>query len=59
MIELGSVWKHKKKGSLYRVTQVQHDGQVYLEAQSKGSRSTWKYAALVPWDYEQVNTESK
>ncbi len=53
---LGTVWRHKKKGGIYRVTQVaEKRGNVYLLAETKGCRSTWKAECLLPFDYEQVS----
>lgn len=51
---LGTVWRHKKKGGIYRLTQTDNRDNVYLEAETKGCRSTWKYTGLLTWDYEQV-----
>ena len=51
--ELGSAWKHKKKGTEYRLMDIKGD-LVYLKALNKGSRSTWKYAGLLPYDYEKI-----
>ncbi len=54
-IEIGSEWKHRKKGFVYRVTEARPaKDEVYLQAQTKGARSTWKYGPLVPFDYERV-----
>ena len=53
-IKLGSEWKHRRKGFIYRVTELRvFKNEVYLTALSKGARSTWKYAPLVPFDYEE------
>ena len=52
---LGTIWKHKRKGGLYRVTELDTKREVvYLHAESKGCRSTWKAKCLLPFDYEQV-----
>lgn len=52
---LGTVWHHKKKGGIYRVTELAPKrGDVYLRAETKGCRSTWKAECLLPFDYEQV-----
>ena len=51
---LGTVWRHKKKGGIYRLTQIDNRDNVYLQAETKGCRSTWKYNVLLTWDYEQV-----
>lgn len=52
-----TLWKHKKKGGLYRVTDKRvHLGgdEVYLSAVTKGRRSTWKAECLLPFDYDLV-----
>lgn len=54
---LGSCWKHKKKGKVYRVADIKGD-MVYLKALSKGARSTWKYAGLLEFDYIAVQVVS-
>lgn len=51
---LGTAWRHKKKGGIYRLTQTDNRDNVYLQAETKGCRSTWKYNGLLTWDYEQV-----
>lgn len=52
---LGTTWRHKKKGGIYTVTQTAPKrGDVYLAAQTKGCRSTWKAECLLAWDYELV-----
>ncbi len=51
---LGTVWRHKKKGGIYRLTQAKRDS-VYLQAETKGCRSTWKHQGLLTWDYELVH----
>ena len=52
---LGTVWRHKKKGGIYHVTELAPKrGDVYLRAETKGCRSTWKAECLLPFDYEQV-----
>ena len=51
---LGTVWRHKKKGGIYRLTQTDNRDNVYLQAETKGCRSTWKYTGLLTWDCEQV-----
>jgi len=60
-VKLGSRWKHKRTGREYRVTQInQNRDDIYLECESKGGRSTWKYIPLLPWDYELIGgTEGK
>jgi hypothetical protein len=53
---IGSYWKHKKKGGVYRVTQTNEKrGNVYLSAETIGCRSTWKAECLLPYDYEKVD----
>jgi hypothetical protein len=53
---LGTLWTHKKKGGVYRLTQVSpKKSEVYLEAQTKGRRSTWKAECLLTWDYDPVS----
>jgi hypothetical protein len=52
---LGTVWRHRKKGGIYHVTELAPErGNVYLRAETKGCRSTWKAECLLPYDYEQV-----
>lgn len=52
---LGTVWRHRKKGGIYHVTELAPKrGDVYLRAETKGCRSTWKAECLLPFDYEQV-----
>lgn len=59
-IMLGTTWKHRRKGGIYRITQIRDNtGDVWLEAQSKGCRSTWKYVGLIHFDYEKVEVETK
>lgn len=48
---LHSQWKHRKKGHIYSIAKIEYD-RVYLQAHTKGARSTWKYTPLVPFDYE-------
>lgn len=55
-IEVGQVWRHKKKLSQYRVTAIKGT-EVHLTALTKGSRSTWKYDRMLPWDYELLAEE--
>lgn len=48
------MWRHKIKGGVYRITVIDPKrGDVYLHAQTKGYRSTWKAECLLPSDYEQ------
>lgn len=50
---MSTVWK--KKGRTYRVTQVNpKTDEVYLQCETKGGRSGWKYAPHLPFDYTQV-----
>lgn len=59
-IKIGSQWKHRKKGFVYRVTELRPlKDEVYLQAQTKGARSTWKYGPLVPFDYEPLSAPDK
>jgi hypothetical protein len=51
---LGTRWQHKKKNGIYRVTEIKDGDTVYLTAETRGSRSTWKYAPLLPWDYDKL-----
>jgi len=55
-VTIGSRWKHRKKQRVYSVTQVNEaKNEVYLQAETAGARSTWKYRPLVPFDYERID----
>jgi len=52
---IGTIWRHKRKKHLYRLEQTRmfRGGlDVYLHAETKGARSTWKYSGLLEYDYE-------
>lgn len=52
---MGTVWRHRKKGGIYRVTQLAPErADVYLTAETKDCRSTWKAECLLPYDYEKL-----
>jgi len=53
-IELHSRWRHRKKGTLYRVTLIKGDEiRLVPEPFQKGRvRSLWKWSSLLPLDYE-------
>ena len=57
---LGTTWTHKRKGGRYRVTEVSEKrGDVYLTAQTKRCRSTWKAICLLAFDYDLVTEGAK
>lgn len=52
---LGTRWRNKRSGHEYIVTEIRpRDAMVYMVGDTKGSRSTWKYAPQLPFDYEEI-----
>jgi len=60
---IGTRWRNKRTGRQYRVTEVGRrsgkwgkwqEDMAYLQCETKGGRSTWKYVGLLEWDYVRI-----
>lgn len=57
---IGTYWRHKKKKSVYCIDKIREGrNEVYLRAISAGSKSTWKYLPLLPFDYDLVESNGE
>lgn len=57
---LGTLWRNKRTKHEYRVDRLVKEfiggpeNTVHLKSETKGGRSTWKYAPNLPFDYDQI-----